>query len=149
MLSSRLKRALVVAAAVSAAASVVAGNVAFAQAARDTRVALAAKNGDGAAIRQLIAQQADVNAALGDGMTALHWAVLREDLAAARVLIDANADVNRTTRLGGITPLLLAATNGNAAMIDLLVKAGATPAPRRPTDRPRSCWRRRQAASTP
>ena len=77
MLSSRLKRALVVAAAVSAAASVVVGE-SRSRRPRATRAwRIAAKNGDGAAIRQLIAQKADVNAALGDGMTALHWAVLK------------------------------------------------------------------------
>ena len=39
----------------------------------DAPMADAAMRGDVAAVRALIAQGADVNAAQGDGMTALHW----------------------------------------------------------------------------
>src|SRR4249919_1784700 len=42
-------------------------------------VADAAMRGDGAAVRALIGQKADVNAPQNDGATALHWAVYRGD----------------------------------------------------------------------
>ena len=58
-----------------------------------------------------------------DGTTPLHWAVHRNDLKAAANLIRAGADVNATNRYG-VPPLSLAATNGNAAMLELLLKAG-------------------------
>ena len=49
------------------------------RAARDriARVADAAMQGDVAAVRASLQQGADVNAAQGDGMTALHWAAER------------------------------------------------------------------------
>ena len=76
-------------------------------------------------LARCIAQKADVNAALGDGMTALHWAAFKDDVELVRALVAAGAAVSPETRIGGITPILLAATNGNAAMIDVLLKAGA------------------------
>ncbi len=107
-------------------AAVLAGALAVAPAlAADTPVADAAMAGDAGTVRALIAGGADVNAAQGDGMTALHWAAFHDDLELARVLIDAKADVGPTTRIGHIRPLSMAATNGSAAMIDLLVEAGA------------------------
>jgi ankyrin repeat protein len=42
----------------------------------------------------------------------------------ARTLVQAGADVKSTTRLGGLTPMLMAAKNGSAAMIGLLLDAG-------------------------
>ena len=60
----------------------------------------------------------------GDGTTALHWAVQADDLAKTAALIKAGAKVTVANRLG-VTPLMLAATNGNATMIDALLKAGA------------------------
>jgi len=61
----------------------------------------------------------------GDGMTPLHWAVYRDDVAAVRSLIASGADVKATTRVGAITPLSLACTDGDAAVVELLLKAGA------------------------
>ena len=46
----------------------------------DTPVADAAQRRDITAVRQLLRQGADVNAAQGDGMTALHWAVQHGDI---------------------------------------------------------------------
>ena len=84
----------------------------------------AAEHGDRAAVRELIAQGAAVNAAQVDGMTALHWAAYNDDLETAQLLIGARADVEATSRYG-VSPLSLAATNGNAAMIKALLDAGA------------------------
>ena len=43
--------------------------------------------GDRAAVRAALARKADVNAAQIDGSTALHWAVERDDLDMADLLI--------------------------------------------------------------
>src|SRR5262245_22922795 len=88
-------------------------------------VADAAQAGDKAAVRALLKEAADVNAAQGDGMTALHWAALKNDSDLAQTLLYASANVKATTRLGGYTPLLLAAKEGFAAVMDPLIKAGA------------------------
>ena len=91
----------------------------------DTRVADAAERGDRNAVRSLLQQKADVNAAQGDGTTALHWAAFKDDVEMAKMLLASGASVKPATRIGAITPLLMAAKNGNAAMIELLLKAGA------------------------
>jgi ankyrin repeat protein len=87
-------------------------------------VADAAARGDLAAIRTLIGQKANVNAAQVDGATALHWAVYRDNLEMADALIRARANVKAANR-NGITPLHMASLYGNAPMIDRLIKAGA------------------------
>lgn len=89
-------------------------------------VADAAEELDGAALRSLLAQHADVNAAQVDGMSALHWAVYRDNLETARILLQAGANVKAVNRYG-VSPLSLACTNGNGAMVEMLVRAGADP----------------------
>jgi ankyrin repeat protein len=94
-------------------------------AAADLRLADVAMHGDRSAVRSLLDQKADVNAAQGDGMTALHWAALKNDLEMAQMLLRAGASVKAETRVDAVTPLYLAGTNGNPAMIEALLKAGA------------------------
>ena len=91
-----------------------------------SEVADAAMRGDRAAVRAALARKADVNAAQVDGTTALHWAVERDDIEMAELLIEGGARVGARTR-EGVTPLQLAATNGSAAMIGRLIRAGADP----------------------
>ncbi len=93
--------------------------------AADSPLADAAMERDIEAVRALLGEGADVNAGQGDGMTALHWAAFRDDREIARLLIEAEADVDAWTRVGDITPLRLASKNGSAAMIALLVEAEA------------------------
>ncbi len=90
-------------------------------------VADAAMAGDAAAVRALLKHGSDVNAAQGDGMTALHWAALKNDAALTQVLLYAGANVRAATRINGYTPLFLAAQQGNAEVIDVLLKAGSDP----------------------
>jgi len=97
----------------------------LAAAAGDSRLSEAAMRGDRAAVKSLLAQRADVDGSQGDGTTALHWAAFRDDLEMAKILIQAGANVRATTREGGITPLIMACTNGSAPMIQLLLNAGA------------------------
>lgn len=91
----------------------------------DSPVADAAMRGDVETVRTLLREGADVNAAQGDGMTALHWAAERGDVALAEVLLYAGANVGAVTRLGDYTPLHLAAKAGNAAVIERLLVAGS------------------------
>jgi ankyrin repeat protein len=86
-------------------------------------VADAAMARDAAAVRALLAKKADVNAPQGDGTTALHWAVYNGDAALTRVLLTAGADTKAQTRLGGLTPVMMAARAGDAAVLKLLLDA--------------------------
>jgi len=92
----------------------------------DSRIAMAMKNRDAAAVRSLLKQRADVNAPDVEGMTALHWAAHWDDLATAKVLLRAGANAKAANRYG-VTPLHEASTLGNVAMIEALLKAGADP----------------------
>jgi len=88
-----------------------------------TDVADAAMRGDRAKVEQLLKSGADVNAPRGDGMTALHWAAFKDDLNMVRALLAAGANVKVVTRNGSITPLNIAAKNGNAAMVQALLNS--------------------------
>ncbi len=88
-------------------------------------VADAAMKGDVAAVRALLKEGADVNAARGDGMSALHWAAERGNGEMAGLLIYAGANVSAVTRIGQYTPLHVAARSASVAVVDQLLKAGA------------------------
>jgi ankyrin repeat protein len=92
-----------------------------------SKVADAAMGGDRAAVRALVTGGEDVNAAQGDGMTALHWAARHGDVDLIKMLLAAGANVKATTRLANYTPLLMAAELGSAGAIDALIAAGADP----------------------
>ena len=92
-----------------------------------SRVADAAMGGDRAAVRAHLSGGEDVNAAQGDGMTALHWAARHGDVDLIKMLLAAGANVKATTRLANYTPLLMAAEIGSAGAIDALIAAGADP----------------------
>jgi ankyrin repeat protein len=92
----------------------------------DHNLIAAAKSNDANRVRTLLSQSADVNVTEPDGSTALHWAVLRDNIEIADLLIAAGANVKAATRYT-ITPLSIACTNGDAAMIDRLLKVGADP----------------------
>jgi uncharacterized protein len=89
-------------------------------------VADAVMRQDTSALRSLVQQKADVNAAQPDGTTALHWAVHQDDVDAVDLLLKAGANVKATNREGA-TPLYLACENGNAVIAGKLLKAGADP----------------------
>jgi ankyrin repeat protein len=88
-------------------------------------VADAAMQGNRDAVRTLLKQAADVNAAQGDGMTALHWAAMKDDADLVQTLLFAGANVRATTRIGSYTPLILAAKSGSASVIAPLLRSGA------------------------
>ena len=94
--------------------------------AADAPLADAVEKMDQTRIQSLLGQSVDVNASQVDGMTALHWAALHDDLETARLLVKAGADTNAANRYG-VTPLTLACTNGNGPLVELLLEAGADP----------------------
>src|SRR5262249_43567813 len=87
-------------------------------------VADAAMRKDLDAVRTLVRQGGDVNAAQGDGMTPLHWAAMHGDPDMTTVLLYAGANVRGTTRLGGYTPLHLARQTRSPA-VPARARAGA------------------------
>jgi ankyrin repeat protein len=84
----------------------------------------ATRNGDREALRALLAEKSNVNAAEADGSTALLWAAYRDDLESVEVLLGAGADANAANDLGA-TALWAASQNGNAAAVRMLLKTGA------------------------
>ena len=92
-------------------------------AAGDARLADAVMNHDQAAAAALLKQKVDVNVAQADGTTALHWAARWDDVATADLLIRAGANAKAVNRFG-MRPISLACTNGSAAMVEMLLKAG-------------------------
>ena len=93
----------------------------------ETPVADAAMRGEVEAVRALLKQGADVNAAQGDGMTALHWAAENGDAEIVAMLIFAGANLEGVTRLGDYTPLHLASKAGQGPAAERLLDAGADP----------------------
>lgn len=86
----------------------------------------AVKRHDGTAVSALLDRGADVDAAEGDGATALHWAAQLDDDAVVGLLLDSGADATAANRFL-VTPLELASNNGNAAIVERLLAAGANP----------------------
>jgi ankyrin repeat protein len=90
----------------------------------DAANAAESKNTD--ALKTLLKQRADVNAAQPDGTTALHWAAHWNDAETVSLLLRAGANAKAVNRYGA-TPLSEAVVSGNAAMIEALLNAGASP----------------------
>jgi ankyrin repeat protein len=99
--------------------------VAASPTAPESLVADALMRRDTTRVRQLIRSGADVNAAQGDGMTALHWAATYGLADQATLLLYAGARADALTRNGNYTPLHLAARNGRAAAVRALLAGGA------------------------
>ncbi|MEX2466836.1 MAG: ankyrin repeat domain-containing protein [Gemmatimonadota bacterium] len=88
-------------------------------------VADAAMRGDADRVEALLRSGADVNAAQGDGMTALHWAAYNGQADLVETLLLAGANTELVTRIGDYTPLHHAARNGFTDVVGSLVAAGA------------------------
>lgn len=91
----------------------------------ESPVADAAQRSDVEAVRSLLRSGADVNAAQGDGMSALHWAATNGQAELIDVLLYAGANLEATTRLGGYRALHLASRSGRAAAVTALLEGGA------------------------
>ena len=90
----------------------------------ESPVADAAQRGDVEAVRALLQQGADANAAQADGLTALHWAAMNDDRGIVDLLLFAGASVKPLTRVGGYQPLHLAARSGHGGAVRALLEAG-------------------------
>jgi ankyrin repeat protein len=123
-ITKAIARNLLTLGALAAACSL---GVAPASAADDAGIAEAARQGDRAAVRLLVEKKADVNAALADGTTGLHWAAANDDLALVELLLHAGANPRVATRIDAVTPLTLACANGDPTIIAALLRAGADP----------------------
>jgi len=86
----------------------------------------AVKSGNTQTVSALVKQKTDVNAAEGDGTTALHHAAYGNNLELTRILLRAGANANAVNRYG-VGPLRLAVEAGNPAVVEALLKAGADP----------------------
>ena len=86
----------------------------------------AVQNDDQAAVAELLAQKADVNAREDDGATPLAWAALRCNYTIAALLLKAGADPNLSNEQG-IGPLYLSIANGSPAIVKLLLEKHADP----------------------
>ena len=113
-----------------AALSLLAATLPATLAAQDTpdeRLLTAARGGQAEIVRTLLDEGADVNAARGDGLTALHLAAEGGHRAVAESLVAAGAAIDAGTRIGGYTPLQMAARGGHGAVALRLLEAGADP----------------------
>ena len=90
----------------------------------------AVRDGDVEAVRSLLRQGADADAAESDGLSTLHWAARSGEPEIAKILLDAGASVYARTRNGAYTPLHEASKAGNALVARVLLEAGADPAAR-------------------
>ena len=93
----------------------------------DLRLMTAAKSQDLTAVRALLDEGVDVNAARADGVTALLWAAHWDHMETAQLLLSAGAAVDAAEDQG-VTPLLRACENGSTAMVSALLAAGANAA---------------------
>ena len=84
----------------------------------------ATQQGDVEAVRSLLEDGADPNAAQGDGLTALHLAAQAGKLDIAKLLIGAGAEVSATTRIGGYMPIHIASGAAHASVVGTLIEAG-------------------------
>jgi ankyrin repeat protein len=99
-----------------------------------TPLMLAAGRGDLEAVQTLLAQGAEVNAADARGFTALFHACYNGDEdrgypEVVRALLEAGADKEATIGYG-VRPLMYAAGNGEAGVVEALLAAGADPVAR-------------------
>jgi uncharacterized protein len=105
----------------------------FAACAASSPVADAVQNRDFPTLGTLLKQNVTVNAAQGDGTTALHWAAHWNDPETVSLLLKAGANANAVNQYGA-TPLSEAAALGNSTIIEQLLKAGADPNTRTTAD---------------
>jgi len=85
----------------------------------------AVKRGDTSTVADLLRSRRKLARVAGEyGKTGLHWAAETDQAEAARILIDAGADIEARTSWGA-TPLEWAATMGSLRVADLLLSRGA------------------------
>jgi ankyrin repeat protein len=91
-------------------------------------IAESVKSGDRASVlawgrKPITERRAEVNQALADGTTALHWAIRAGEKDTATLLLASGADAKAPDRYG-VTPLYVACTNADLALVEMLLNAG-------------------------
>lgn len=82
---------------------------------------IAASENDTAQIRSLLEDGMHIDAADAQGMTALHWAIKRRNVAAATALVESGADSESEDRTGW-TPMALAIKGGSPTIIEIAMR---------------------------
>lgn len=95
-------------------------------AAVDSDLADAAEQARWDDVRGMVTAGVAVDAAQGDGTTALMWAAYHDEPEIARMLLERGADPRAASRLG-VSPLTLAASNGAGEIVVMLMDAGVDP----------------------
>lgn len=85
----------------------------------------AVKTGQTEEVRSLLAEGLDVNQPFGEGISALHLAVINNQEEVAEILIQSGANVNAPDATLSATPLHLAALYGRNNIANALIKRGA------------------------
>jgi ankyrin repeat protein len=87
----------------------------------------AIKANDARAVSRLLAAgTSPTQLAEADGTTALHYAIERDDVGLVERLLESGADPAAANRYG-VSPIYIAALNGNAAIVRLLLERGVDP----------------------
>lgn len=86
----------------------------------------AARKGDAAAVKDLLAKGADVNAKFRYGATALSYASDKGHTEVVKVLLEHGADVNVKDTFYGATPIIWAAQKGHTEIVRALLDKGAS-----------------------
>ena len=88
----------------------------------DSSLVEAVKHQERATALALVKTQKGINVPAADGSTPLHWAAHWSDVDLVNRLLQAGAGVDARSRFG-VTPLALACTSGNGAVVGMLLKA--------------------------
>jgi hypothetical protein len=97
----------------------------------------AARDGNAAAVREIVKRGGDPNAQYGGlNWTPLMHAIHHNQIGSVKALLDSGADVNRTgdyeteprTKQRSVTPLMMAAGYGYTPIVEILLRRGADPA---------------------
>ena len=97
----------------------------------------AARDGNAAAVREIVKSGGDPNAEYGGlNWTPLMHAIYKNQIGSVKALLDSGADVNKTgddeteprTKQERVTPLMMAAGYGYTPIVELLLRRGADPA---------------------
>lgn len=90
------------------------------------RLVYASQDSNVEEIKQILADEVDVNVRDDKNWTPLHWASTGNNLDAVRLLLENGADPNAKNEFG-YTPLHMACAHGHMQVARLLIEAGADP----------------------